>query len=114
MHFFLFSFLNFFLPTETHARKAHKALANGGVDGCFYWYDNNWHYYRKWEHLTNQKSLGKLPEEVKNGLQDFSKTDFSQSDHWVGRTISCLIKLGWNEEEASERAQKMVTILSNV
>lgn len=102
-----YSFLNFFLPSKELAQKAHKALANGGVDGCFYWYDNNWHYYRKWEHLTNQRSLGRLPKEIQNSLQDFTTFDFSQSDHWVGRNISCLIKLGWSKAEVEERAHKM-------
>ncbi|MBC29476.1 MAG: L-glutamine--2-deoxy-scyllo-inosose aminotransferase KanB [Muricauda sp.] len=109
-----YSFLNFFLPTEEMARKAQKALSNAGVDGCFYWYDNNWHYYRKWKHLTEHKFLGKLPEEVLHGLQNFTKTDFSQSDHWVGRNISCLIKLGWSEDEVQLRAQKMVEVLSGL
>lgn len=109
-----YSFLNFFLPTEELTRKAHKALTNRGVDACFYWYDNNWHYYRKWEHLTDQKSLGSLPIEVKNGLQDFSKTDFSASDYWVGRTISCLIKLSWSNEESTNRADKMVKLIQAI
>ncbi|MGB5554547.1 MAG: DegT/DnrJ/EryC1/StrS family aminotransferase [Flavobacteriaceae bacterium] len=109
-----YAFLSFFLPDEKMAKKAHQALGEAGVDGCFYWYDNNWHYYRKWEHLTKPKSLGKLPNELLNGLQDFSKTDFSKSDHWIGRTISCLIKLGWSEEEVRERALKMSVTLGKV
>ncbi|WP_394971666.1 DegT/DnrJ/EryC1/StrS family aminotransferase [uncultured Croceitalea sp.] len=103
-----YSFLNFFLPSEEITRKVHKALGENGIDTCFYWFDNNWHYYRKWEHLTNLKSLGKLPQEVKNGLPDYSKSDFSESDHWMGRTISSLIKLSWTEEEVRNRATKMV------
>lgn len=106
-----YAFLNFFLPDETTAKKVHKALGNGGVDASFYWYDNNWHYYRKWEHLANLKSLGKLPQAVYNQLPDYSKSDFSKSDHWVGRTISCLIKLGWSESEVKERAEKMTAII---
>ena len=109
-----YSFLSFFLPTGEIAKKAHAALSRAGIDGCFYWFDNNWHYYRKWEHLVERKSLGKLPQEVLEGLQDFSKTDFSQSDHWVGRNISCLIKLSWTEEEVSERAKIMVRTLRKV
>ncbi|RNC89909.1 MAG: DegT/DnrJ/EryC1/StrS family aminotransferase [Allomuricauda sp.] len=109
-----YSFLNFFLPTEELAKKAHQALVEGGVDACFYWYDNNWHYYRKWEHLTNRKSLGKLPMELKNGLQHIGSVDFSASDHWVGRTISCLVKLGWSEEEVASRATNMAEILRKV
>ncbi|WP_350291997.1 DegT/DnrJ/EryC1/StrS family aminotransferase [uncultured Croceitalea sp.] len=106
-----YSFLNFFLPSEEITRKAHKALGENGIDACFYWYDNNWHYYRKWEHLTNLKSLGKLPAEVKEGLPDYSKSDFSNSDHWISRTISCLIKLSWTEAEVEKRAQKIISVL---
>jgi 8-amino-3,8-dideoxy-alpha-D-manno-octulosonate transaminase len=109
-----YSFLNFFLPNEELAQKAHKALGEAGVDACFYWYNNNWHYYRKWEHLVHKKSLGKLPKEVLERLPDYSKADFSASDHWVGRTISCLVKLGWNENEVEERAKKMVKLLKRL
>jgi len=109
-----YSFLSFFMPSKALAKKTHSELLNAEVDGCFYWYNNNWHYYRKWEHLTNQKSLGKLPKEVLEGLQDFSKTDFSQSDYWVGRNISCLIKLGWNKDEVASRAEKMVKTINKV
>ncbi len=108
-----YSFLSFFLPSESRAKNVHKALCESGIDGCFYWYDNNWHYYRKWEHLTSRKSLGKLPKEVLDGLQDFSKIDFSKSDHWVGRNISCLIKLGWSETEVRERARKIVSVIES-
>lgn len=108
-----YAFLNFFLPDETTAKKVHQAFSTEGVDACFYWYDNNWHYYRKWEHLTNLKALGKLPQAVCEQLPDYNKADFKQSDHWVGRTISCLIKLGWQEKEVQLRAAKMVDIILN-
>tara|TARA_R110000868_G_scaffold173580_2_gene409770 strand:- start:1185 stop:1994 length:810 start_codon:yes stop_codon:yes gene_type:complete len=107
-----YSFLSFFLPTEDLAKKAHTSLGEAGVDACFYWYDNNWHYYKKWEHLTNMQSLGKLPKEVVNQLPDYSKSDFSKSDIWLGRTISCLIKLSWTDEQVSERANKMKEVLA--
>jgi len=106
-----YSFLSFFLPNEEKAKTSQKALSEAGIDGCFYWFDNNWHYYRKWEHLTNLKSLGNLPQEVKNKMPDYSKADFSKSDHWIGRTISCLIKLGWSESEVQERAKQMAAVL---
>lgn len=109
-----YAFLSFFLPDEKTAKSTHQALVNGGVDACFYWYDNTWHYYRKWEHLTNLKSLGRLPQVVYDQLPDYSKSDFSKSDHWVSRTISCLIKLGWSETEVGERAQKMVNIIREI
>ncbi|MDO6852741.1 DegT/DnrJ/EryC1/StrS family aminotransferase [Cellulophaga lytica] len=109
-----YSFLSIFLPTEEQTRKAHKALGEHSVDACFYWYANNWHYYKKWAHLTNLTSLGKLPNEVKEQLPDYSKSDFSKSDQWISRTISCLVKLGWTEEEVEERAANMVKAIKSV
>ncbi len=109
-----YSFLSFFLPDEEKAKVAQIALTEAGIDGCFYWYDNNWHYYRKWEHLINRDSLGKLPNEVIIQLPDFKKADFSKSDYWVGRNISCLIKLSWSEAEVNERAGKMVVVLNKI
>ncbi|WP_224491141.1 DegT/DnrJ/EryC1/StrS family aminotransferase [Robertkochia flava] len=109
-----YSFLNFFLPDENLARKAHKALAEAGIDGCFYWYDNNWHYIRKWDHLKNKESLGKLPREVAEQMPDYHTADFSASDHWMGRNISVLIKLGWEEASVKERAGKMATVIKAV
>ncbi|MEM1336096.1 MAG: DegT/DnrJ/EryC1/StrS family aminotransferase [Bacteroidota bacterium] len=106
-----YSFLNFFLPTRELAKKVHTTLGKEGIDGCFYWYDNNWHYYRKWEHLIHTRSLGNLPGEVIAQLPEYTTANFSSSDHWVGRNISCLIKLGWTEDEVSQRALKMKELL---
>ncbi|MEO9513639.1 MAG: DegT/DnrJ/EryC1/StrS family aminotransferase [Flavobacteriaceae bacterium] len=106
-----YSFLSFFLPSKEIAQKVHQTLSANGVDACFYWFDNNWHYYRKWEHLTHLKSLGKLSQEVVDVLPNYTETDFSASDGWVGRNISCLIKLGWTKEETQQRAKKMVEII---
>ncbi|MDC8000481.1 DegT/DnrJ/EryC1/StrS family aminotransferase [Aequorivita todarodis] len=108
------SFLNFFLPTEEITKKAHKALLEAGVDACFYWYTNNWHYINGWEHLRKLKSLGNISSEVKNQMQDLNKTDFSKSDAVMGRTISSLIKIGWTEKQVNERAAIMKRILSSI
>tara|TARA_R100001463_G_scaffold5491_1_gene18674 strand:- start:264 stop:1049 length:786 start_codon:yes stop_codon:yes gene_type:complete len=109
-----YSFLNFFLPTEELAKKAHKALSENGVDACFYWYTNNWHYINGWEHLRNLKSLGNLPSEVKKQMQDLNNTDFSKSDAVMGRTISSLIKIGWSEKQVRDRAEAMKNAIASV
>ncbi|MBL4664031.1 MAG: DegT/DnrJ/EryC1/StrS family aminotransferase [Flavobacteriaceae bacterium] len=109
-----YSFLSFFLPNEELAKKAHVALSAEGVDACFYWFSNNWHYIHGWEHLRNLKGMGNLPSEIQNLIQDLNNTDFSKSDAWMSRTISSLVKIGWTDVEISERAAKMKTVLSEI
>lgn len=109
-----YSFLSFFLPTEEMAQKAHNALSEAGIDGCFYWYTNNWHYINGWGHLKNMKSLGNLPAEVKAQMQELNTVDFSKSDAIMKRTISILIKIGWRENEVKERAEKIKQAVASV
>lgn len=108
-----YSFLNFFLPSEEQARKAQKALVDSGVDACFYWFDNNWHYVKKWSHLKNGTALHKLPSEVEKGLLRIKDQKFPESDYFMSRNISCLIKLSWTDEEVKNRAEKMVSCIKN-
>ncbi len=107
-----YSFLNFFLPDLDTARKVSSAFKENGIDACFHYYDNNWHYIRKWEHLKNLKTLYPLSPEVKEGLAYLKDKTFVQSDHYIGRNISCLIKLSWIEEEVKNRAIKMANIIN--
>jgi len=109
-----YGFLNFFLPNLELADKASKALKEVGIDGCFHYYNNNWHYIRKWEHLKELKSLFALSKEVKDGLNYLQKANFPQSDHFIGRNISCLIKLSWSEEEVIKRANMMVKTIKSI
>lgn len=103
-----YAFLNFFLPNLDTARKVITSFKEKGVDACFHYYDNNWHYVRKWEHLKEIKTLYPVSKEVKEGLSYLKDKTFDQSDHFIGRNISCLIKLSWTEAEVKERAKLMV------
>ncbi len=106
-----YAFLNFFLNDLETARGVIQSFKANGIDACFHYYDNNWHYIRKWEHLKDKKSLYPLSQELKNGLDDLKDKDFSKSDHFIGRNISCLIKLSWTEEEAHQRAELMANCI---
>lgn len=106
-----YAFLNFFLPDLETARKVSKSFKGNGIDACFHYYDNNWHYIRKWDHLKDLKSLYPISNEVKNGLQYLQDKAFPQSDAFIARNISCLIKLSWTEEEVRARAEKMVNCI---
>lgn len=105
------AFLNFSLPDIETATKVSNAFKEGGIDVCWNYYNNNWHYVREWHHLKDQKSLYPISAEVKQGLEYLKTKDFSQSDYFIGRNISCLIKLSWTELEVKERASKMVKVI---
>ena len=108
-----YSFLNFFLPDLDKARKVSEAFKQNGIDVCFHYYDNSWHYIRKWQHLKDLKTLYPLSNEVKEGLKYLQTKTFEQSDHYIGRNISCLIKLSWTEDEVKQRADIMVAAIIN-
>ena len=107
------TFLSFFLPDTAKARQAQSELSKAGVGAVFHYYDNNWHYIRKWNHLKDRSSLNKLSKEIEEGMPDYSKTTFPVSDDIIGRNLSMLINLSWTEEELHKKGDAMVEILKN-
>jgi 8-amino-3,8-dideoxy-alpha-D-manno-octulosonate transaminase len=105
------TFLSFFLPDESRARNVAKSLGQAGVDGCFYWYDNNWHYIRKWDHLRKLRSAAKLPLKLLDYCPDYEKLALPQSDSIMRRTISILVKLSWTKAELSHLCEKIVHVV---
>ena len=106
------TFLSFFLPDEEKTRAVVRGLGEAGVDGVFYWYDNNWHYIRKWEHLKGMKTAATLAADKLGDLPDYANLQLPQSDGIISRTISMLIKLSWTEQDVSERIEKMNGVLN--
>jgi len=109
-----YAFLNFFLPDAESAQKVMAAFKENGIDACWNYYQNNWHYIRKWDHLKDLKSLFPISNEVRDGLKYLQTKTFEQSDHYISRNISCLIKLSWTEEEVKERAEKMAKAIKSI
>ncbi|MFD0988858.1 DegT/DnrJ/EryC1/StrS family aminotransferase [Mariniflexile jejuense] len=103
-----YSFLNFFLPSLEITTKVSEKFKQNGVDACFHYYNNNWHYIRKWNHLKDLKSLFPISTEVKEGLEYLKTKTFQKSDDYIARNLSCLIKLSWTDEDVNARANKMV------
>lgn len=109
------TFLSWFLPTEEMTRAVVNELkAQHLLAGNFYWYDNNWHYVRKWEHLKNAVSLNRLHEAQSAALLKLSQQDFSASDAVLGRCISTSISLLWTEAQVKEKGEKMAGLVRDV
>lgn len=106
------SFLSWFLPSEQQARAVVAGLKEAGVlPGNFYWFDNNWHYIRKWDHLKQAITLNHLSPELKSAVEFQAKKDFSASDAIMSRCLSTLINLSWTPEQLEEKGRKMVDII---
>lgn len=103
------TFLSWFLPnTEVAANLVSIMKAEGILAGNFYWFDNNWHYIRKWDHLKNGSTLNALSPELKTAVMHHANKDFSASDAIMSRCISTAISLAWAEEQVIEKGQKIV------
>lgn len=108
------SFLSFFLPNADQARLVAQALADAGLGGNPYWFDNNWHYIRKWEHLKNGSFLNKLHPQHRDAIMAQAQKTFEQSDAVMSRCISSAISIAWTEEQTQHRAEQMVRIINKV
>ncbi len=109
------SFISWFLPTEEITKAVVAEMkAQGILPGNFYWYDNNWHYIRKWDHLKNADTLNSLHPDLKASVMEQANKDFAASDGVMSRCISTAISLLWNEEQIKEKGEKMVNVIKAV
>lgn len=109
------TFLSWFLPTEEITRAVVTEMkAQGILPGNFYWYDNNWHYVRKWEHLKNAVTLNALHPEMKASIMHHASKNFSASDAIMSRCISTSISLLWTEAQIKEKGEKMLAAITKV
>lgn len=109
------TFLSWFLPTEEIARGVVAELKQQGIlAGNFYWFDNNWHYFRKWDHLRQVKTLNNLNEAQKKALLSLDPAGFPASDKVMSRCISTAIGLLWTDEQIKEKGEKIVAAIRKV
>jgi 8-amino-3,8-dideoxy-alpha-D-manno-octulosonate transaminase len=106
------SFVCWFLPTEEIAKNTIAELkAQGILPGNFYWFDNNWHYIRKWDHLKQSTTLHGLYAEQREALIKNANKDFAPSNAIMSRSICTLINLSWTEEQIKDKGNKLVAAI---
>lgn len=109
------SFVSWFLPTSAITKAVVGEMkAEGILPGNFYWFDNNWHYIRKWDHLKNSTTLNALHPDLKAQVMHHAAKDFSPSDAIMSRCISTSISLLWTEEQIKKKGQKMIAVIKKV
>jgi len=109
------TFLSWFLPTEEATRAVVAEMkAQNILAGNFYWYDNNWHYIRKWDHLKNSVTLNALHPDLKAAVIHHATKDFAASDAIMGRCISTAIGLLWTDEQLKTKGEQMANVIKKV
>src|SRR5690606_7799158 len=106
------SFLSLFLESENLARRVIRELKSSGIPSA-YWYDNNWHYVRKWDHFKALKSDTTLFKEQRDLLPDYESQDSTQSEEIIKNTITIPLSHKSTEEEIREIGEKIVKIIIN-
>ena len=54
------------------------------------------------------------PKQETETIEKETDKTFEKSDHFIGRNLSCLIKLSWTEAEVKQRAQTMAKLIREV
>ena len=109
------SFVCWFLPSAEIAKAVVTEMKSQGIlPGNFYWFDNNWHYIRKWDHLKNAVTLNALSPELKEKVIQQANKDFTASDAILSRCICTSVSLLWTEEQIKEKGEKMVNVVRKV
>lgn len=107
------SFLSFFCETAEDTALISQEMKKAGL-AAFYWYDNNWHYLRKWAHLKNATTLSRLNPLQVEYLQTLNDTDFSVSDAYMSRCISTPIQLSWSDADVQAKAEALKQSITSV
>ena len=106
------SFLSWFLPSQAQTEKAIEALKAAGIfAGNFYWFANNWHYIKKWDHLKNVQSLYALNDAQQIALKKLQTEEFKASDAIMSRCVSTAISLVWTEEQVHSKGAQFLKVL---
>ena len=106
------TFLSWFLPSKEIAQAVVQEMkAQNIMAGNFYWFDNNWHYIRKWDHLKTSAMLNALHPDLKSRVIAEATKDFSASDSIMSRCISTAITLSLTEEQIVEKGNNMVAAI---
>ena len=107
------TFLSFFLPTEERAKEIVQKFQEIGLDSWAYWYPNNWHYYKQWNHLKTLSVPAPICAMAFKHCPDYSKLHMPVSDSYISRMISIAIRLTWSDDKLNDRVRKIQAVFSN-
>jgi 8-amino-3,8-dideoxy-alpha-D-manno-octulosonate transaminase len=109
------TFLSWFMPTpELTEAVVAELKAQQIFAGNFYWFEHNWHYIRKWDHLKTEKTLNRLNAAQSAAVKKLYTQDFSKSDLVMSCCISTAIGLSWTEDQLHEKTSRLAGAVKKV
>ncbi len=109
------TFLSWFLPSRELTDAVVSEMKTRQIfGGNLYWFEHNWHYIRKWDHLKTEKTLNLLNPDQIAAIKKLNTQDFSKSDDVMSRCISTAINLSWTEAQLHEKASKLSDAIRKV
>lgn len=104
------TFINIFMPTAEEAEKVAAAMGKAGIPAA-YWFKNNYHYFKNWNHLKEMKTAAPVALQYFDLPQDYKTIQFPKSDDLISRLISISIKIMWTDEELAALCKKFDEVL---
>ncbi|MBN2126266.1 MAG: DegT/DnrJ/EryC1/StrS family aminotransferase [Deltaproteobacteria bacterium] len=110
------TFLIFFLPTAEKAKAFARAMTEAGAAPVS-WYENTWHYFERWEHLLEGKSVlpSGYPFRDPSGKKrcSYRPGDLPGTAAWLSRALTIPIGIRMEEQipgilKAIEQAAKQI------
>ncbi|HQW12254.1 MAG TPA: DegT/DnrJ/EryC1/StrS family aminotransferase [Saprospiraceae bacterium] len=108
------TFLSIFFENSAQTMAFVEACSARKIPAIIYWFNNNWHYIRKWDHLKKAKFLNAYPPDTISRLEEISNRAFPQSDEIMSRCISMPINLGWTDEQFDTRCEQIVEAINTL
>jgi 8-amino-3,8-dideoxy-alpha-D-manno-octulosonate transaminase len=82
--------------------------------GTAYWYNNNFHYIRNWQHLKDLKSAYPLPLTLMDEVPDYGQVHLPKTDAIMSRMQMIEIRLSWSQTEIDELVEKIQVVLKKI
>ncbi|MBN2060187.1 MAG: DegT/DnrJ/EryC1/StrS family aminotransferase, partial [Deltaproteobacteria bacterium] len=95
------TFLMFSLPSPEKATAFNRVMGEEGF-GTVYWYENDWHYFERWEHLLEGKSLITTGYPFRSQSGDircsYDKSSLPRTADLLSRTLTIPINIDMEEQ----------------
>ncbi len=101
------SFLSFFMPDIQSTQKLLEISNEKGL-GLIYWYDNNFHYLKNWDHLKQLSTAYPLAIDKAEWTNYMSQLELPKTNDLMSRMICIGIKIKWPENEIAPFADQLV------